>query len=196
MEGTPGEEKNPVLMVFEDRVEKMVQHLAQELDKKVNFRIENAFHDIPGLSRFQSSLFHILRNALDHGIEDPLERISLGKDETASLVLRFKARDSETLRCEIEDDGRGIDLDLLEARGIEKGLLKPGKHFPSQIIRILFMPGFSSRETADAVSGRGVGLDAVREDMKSLGGKISLATKKGQGTRFILVIPFDQGDIS
>ena len=182
-------EKSPVLKVFEDRIAKMVDHLAGDLGKKVNFTLDNSLSSINELPHIQSSLFHILRNALDHGIEDPMERLSLGKKDCASLFLRFTREEDGSLITEIEDDGRGIDMEEVERLGLEKGLLKPGKHFPSQIVRILFMPGFSSRDDAGRISGRGVGLDAVRDDIKKLGGKISLVTKKGRGTRFKLTLP-------
>jgi len=184
----PGEQ-SPILTVFEDRVSRMVEKLSGDLGKEVSFLMDNQVMAVPELPAVQASLFHLLRNALDHGLEDPMERLAAGKEGEARLVLRFRRNEEHGLVIEVEDDGRGIDLADVERRGVEKGLLKPGEHFPSQIIRVLFMPGFSSRDAADTISGRGVGLDAVRDNLKKLNGKISVRTAVGKGTRFTLILP-------
>lgn len=175
--------------VFADRIEDMVRDISGELEKDVVFRLETDLETVPGLGELQPSIFHLLRNALDHGLEDIYERLSAGKESEANIVLRI-LRDGEWLRIEVEDDGRGLDLEALEKKGVETGLLKPGVHLPSQIVNILFRPGFSSKDETSSISGRGVGLDAVKEDIKSMGGRINLRTAKGKGTTFILSVPW------
>ena len=179
--------------VFSERISEMIRDISEQLGKEVVFRMESDLDTIPGLPALQPSIFHLLRNAVDHGLEDNFERLSVGKESEAHLVLRIHHED-EWLKIEVEDDGRGLDLEALEKKGVETGLLKPGVHLPSQIVNILFRPGFSSRDEATSISGRGVGLDAVKEDVKSLGGRINLRTNKGKGTTFILSVPWTDGE--
>ncbi|MDT8299009.1 MAG: ATP-binding protein, partial [Spirochaetaceae bacterium] len=177
--------------VFTDRLTDMVDKIAEELGKDVRFQVESEEDEVPGLSALQPSIFHLIRNALDHGIEDSYERLAAGKDSAAELTMRI-SKENGWLRTEIEDDGRGLDLKALEKKGIESGLLKPGIHLPSQIINMLFLPGFSDRDEATSISGRGVGLDAVKEDMRTLKGRVNVRTMKGKGTTFILSIPVNE----
>ena len=177
--------------VFTDRLTEMIGKIAEELGKEVRFQVESDEDVAPGITALQPSIFHLVRNALDHGIEDSYERLSAGKDSTAVLTMRI-AGENGWLRIEIEDDGRGMDLQALEKKGIESGLLKPGTHLPSQIINMLFRPGFSVRDEATNISGRGVGLDAVKEDMRALKGRVNVRTIKGKGTVFILSIPVNE----
>lgn len=186
-----GKESNfPEMELFRSRLMEMVEDLSTELGKKVRLNYSSDWDSLPGLKKLQIPVFHLIRNALDHGIEDPLERVSLGKEEEAIIGLSF-ARQGKNLNLVVSDDGRGLDFEQLEKKALETGLLKPGRHFPSQILKTLFMPGFSSRKEVSSLSGRGVGLDAVKEDIQALKGKINVKTTKGKGMSFIITLPLD-----
>ncbi|RKX87349.1 MAG: hypothetical protein DRP70_08635 [Spirochaetes bacterium] len=178
--------------VFGERINDMVKDISNELDKDVVFNLETDLESVPGLPEIQPSIFHLIRNALDHGLEDIYERLAAGKPSESQLSLRFIHEDN-WLKIEVEDDGRGLDMPALEKKGVEMGLLKPGVHLPSQIVNVLFRPGFSSRDEATSISGRGVGLDAVKEDIKKMGGRINIRTSRGKGTTFVLLVPW-KGD--
>ena len=178
------------MAVFTERLTGMVGDIAADLEKEVEFSVETQLSDIPRLGDIQSSIFHLIRNALDHGIEDSYERMGQGKPGTARLILRLSLQE-DMLRVEVEDDGRGLDLEDIERRGVESGLLKPGTHLPSQIVNVLFRPGFSSRDDATELSGRGVGLDAVKDDVRKWGGRINVRTATNRGTAFILMVPVE-----
>jgi len=182
------ESQDPEMDLFRDRLTEMVQEVSKDLGKEAELEIHSDWPHIPGVKQLQNTVVHLIRNSLDHGLEDPMERLSVGKQEKGLLNLSF-FNDGETLRMEMQDDGRGLDFEALEKRGLETGLLKPGKHFPSQIIKTLFMSGFSSRKEVSRLSGRGVGLDAVKADVQKLKGKILVRTQKGKGTTFVLNIP-------
>jgi chemotaxis protein histidine kinase CheA len=184
-----GESEAPEMDIFRLRLEEMCADLSRELEKEVRLDVHSDWTRLPGLQKIQASVFHLLRNAMDHGIEDSFERLAAGKEETARLELSFRKEGQDRMLVQLTDDGRGLDFQALEQRALETGLLKPGRHFPSQILKTLFMPGFSSRDKANSISGRGVGLDAVRADMQALGGKINVKTAKGRGTSFNLMIP-------
>jgi len=166
----------------------MVFELSEELGKKIAFTFTSDSDFVPGLKILQPSIFHLIRNGADHGIEDQFERLEAGKSETADLKLSFFT-EAGSLRVEVEDDGRGLDFDQIEKKAVEAGILKAEKHFPSQILKAMFSAGFSSRDEASEISGRGVGLDAVRAEMRKLGAAINVRTTKGKGTAFILSIP-------
>lgn len=134
------------------------------------------------------ALVHLVRNAVDHGLESEVERVARGKDRSGTI--RLQARSNGTVATiEVSDDGAGIDVHRVLARARDIGLL-PRDHEPSreEILEILFHPGFSTREEATAVSGRGVGLDAVRDVLSNLGGRLEVETSPG-GTIFRLQVP-------
>jgi two-component system chemotaxis sensor kinase CheA len=134
------------------------------------------------------ALVHLVRNAVDHGVESEAERAAYGKDRSGTI--RLQARSNGTVATiEVSDDGSGIDMHRVQARARERGLL-PRDREPSreEILEILFHPGFSTREEATAVSGRGVGLDVVRDVLSNLGGSLEVETDLG-GTIFRLRVP-------
>lgn len=182
------ESQDPEMDLFRDRLSEMVAEVTEELGKKASLEIHSDWPHIPGVRQIQNSVMHLIRNSLDHGLEEPMERLAAGKEETGRLKLSF-FNDGETLRLEMQDDGGGMDFEALEKRGLETGLLKPGNHFPSQILKTLFMSGFSTKEEVSKLSGRGVGLDAVKTDVQKLNGKITVRTQKSKGTTFVLTIP-------
>jgi two-component system chemotaxis sensor kinase CheA len=174
--------------VFKSRLSEMITELAGELDKSAQLKLESNMEIIPGLRKLQPAIFHLVRNAVDHGIEDKFQRTSERKNETAVIGLSFNAEDG-VLRIVVSDDGRGIDFDAVEKRAVEKGLLNPGPNDHKQVLTAMFSSGFSSRDVVSTVSGRGVGLDAMQAAVNKLNGKIKVITKKGKGTSFILAIP-------
>lgn len=138
-------------------------------------------------------LLHLIRNAADHGMEPPAERMAAGKPATAQLVLSAE-RLPGRLRVSLADDGRGIDEALVLARAVDRGLLSSEaaqRMAPSDIHALLFLPGFSTREAVSETSGRGVGLDVVQEAARRAGGVVRVESRPGQGTSFTLDVPLN-----
>lgn len=180
-----------VTAIFKERITEMISELSEELDKNIKFDFNSELEPIPGLNKIQPSIFHLVRNAVDHGIEDRFQRTSARKPEKASLSLSFKDEDS-MLRIDVVDDGLGIDFDAVGKKAVEKGVLSSGRHKKADILKAMFSSGFSSRDEVSSVSGRGVGLDAVQADVHALKGRIKVNTKKGRGTTFTLMIPLEE----
>jgi len=176
------------------RYPRLVSDLSRSLDKKITFNISNndAYARPDVWDRCHNALVHIVRNSVDHGIESSKERKRKGKDPMGNMIMNIE----EDFRCiyiSIEDDGKGIDGDLIGEKAVNKGViseneLKNMTEMEKQ--RLIFSPGFSTRETASDVSGRGVGMDVViKEVEENLNGKVILNSKKDIGTCFILEIP-------
>ncbi len=157
-------------------VEVIISGEETELDKSV-------------IDQLHEPLLHIIRNAVDHGIEPPEERVKKGKNPRGKIVVSAR-QESNFIIITIEDDGRGIDIDEIYRVGLEKGLIEKGSR-PSdkEILNLIFTPGFSTSRVATMTSGRGVGLEVVAEVVSSLGGSIEVETTPDLGTRFILKIP-------
>lgn len=167
----------------------MAADIARELGKEVVFESEGTLADERLVGKLRDSLIHLVRNAMDHGIEDPLERIAAGKARNGAVRLTFDQREGRTT-VRVSDDGRGIDFDAVRARAVELGLIAAGAAATrEELTKLLFSPRFSSKGDPSAISGRGVGLDIVREAMRILGGRIAVATRKGEGTSFTLSVP-------
>ena len=179
-----------------ENLERMANDIAGELGKTVRVATRTEIENIPMLKELRDPIIHLLRNALDHGLEDGLERISKGKDETGRIEINFLRPNPETCVIEIGDDGAGIDFQAIRRQAMELGILS-GDSNPTnaQILKILFLPAFSSRTTTSELSGRGVGLDAVHSAISRLGGTISVATRKEIGTKISLKVPL-QGENS
>ncbi len=189
-------ERNPVGTVngLLENLERMAADIAGELGKTVQIATNTEIETIPILKELRDPIIHVLRNALDHGIEDGLERISKGKDEAGRIEINVLKPTPETCVIEIVDDGAGIDFQAVGRRAVELGILgADSQPTNAQILKVLFLPAFSSRTTASELSGRGVGLDAVHSKMSELGGTISVATKKDVGTKISLKVPL-QGE--
>jgi two-component system chemotaxis sensor kinase CheA len=134
-------------------------------------------------------LLHLVRNAVDHGVEPPEERAAAGKPETA-LIRLAAAQEGDRVRIEVEDDGRGIDWARIVGRAREVGLLGPGETPEDDALAdLIFHPGFSTRGEVDEVSGRGVGLDVVRSTVARMRGQVRVEEGDEGGTRFILYFP-------
>lgn len=174
------------------KMNRLVRDLARKAGKSVKFSTmgEDTEIDRNMVDIINEPLVHMLRNALDHGIEDPEERVSAGKQETANIWLRAYQEGGKVV-IEIEDDGKGINKEKVLAKAIEKGLVEPDKKLTdSEIFSLIFLPGFSSVEKVTDLSGRGVGMDVVRRSIEQLQGKVEVSSRQGEGTKVSLEIPF------
>ena len=169
-----------------------VRETARNLDKKANLAIsgEEVYMDRFVWAKITDPLMHMLRNALDHGIESPSERLAAGKPESGQIRVAAEQR-SRFVVLRISDDGRGVDLEQVRQRALENGLVRPGaKISDKELIDFLFHPSFSTRSDVSVVSGRGIGLDVVRRNIQELHGSIQLHNRPGQGVTFEIRIPF------
>jgi two-component system sensor histidine kinase and response regulator WspE len=170
-----------------------VRDLAQSLAKRVRLEIvgETTHVDRDVLERLDAPLGHLLRNAIDHGIESPEERQAAGKP--AEGVVRIEARHSAgALHVIVSDDGRGVDLEKLRAAVAERHLTSPGAAAAlsdGELLEFLFLPGFTLKDALTEISGRGVGLDVVQDMLKHLRGTVRVSSQTGRGTRFQLQLP-------
>ncbi len=172
---------------------RMVRDLSRRQDKRATLRIEGADTEVDRdlLEALRDPVMHLLRNAVAHGIETPAERAAAGKAEEGTIVLAITSRASG-LDITVSDDGRGIDRDQLRAVLVSKRLAsrEEAAAMPDgELERFLFLPGFSTATSIDAVSGRGVGLDVVREAVERCGGTVKLQHEQGHGTTFALRLP-------
>ena len=174
-------------------VARMVRDVARRLGKAVKLEVRGDTTDVDRdiLDKLEAALGHLLRNALDHGIESPEERRHAGKPETATLTLEARHHAGE-LQVRISDDGRGVDLDRLRRKIVERHLTTPedaGRMSEAELLDFLFLPGFTTAERVTDVSGRGVGLDAVQVMAQSVGGTVRIQSRIGKGTAFELHLP-------
>jgi two-component system, chemotaxis family, sensor histidine kinase and response regulator WspE len=172
---------------------RMVRDLARVLGKELRFDIagEDTQVDRNILERLEAPLGHLLRNAVDHGIESPEERQAAGKPPEAILSLEAR-HNAGRLQVTVRDDGRGIDRECLRAQVLERKLSDADtvpKLADTELLEFLFLPGFSMKEAVTDISGRGVGLDVVRTVLKQMRGTVRIVSEPGQGTRFHLELP-------
>ncbi len=182
----------PISSVF-NRFPRMVRDLAQKSGKKIEFVMEGEETELDRsvIEEIGDPLIHLLRNAVDHGIELPEDRVAKGKLEVGTIRLTACHRESHIVLT-VEDDGKGIDSDRLRQAAVEKGLLSPeaaGRMNDREALEIIFMPGFSTAAQVTDVSGRGVGMDIVRTNIHKLNGTVSVESTSGRGSRFILELP-------
>ncbi len=176
---------------FFENLQRMTERIAEEEGKSVRLRTSTDMETVPFLQRLRDPIIHLVRNAIDHGIEEGVERVSEGKDEAGTIQVRIRSEDGEMCVIDIIDDGAGIDFDAVRRSGIKRGLVSDDDTDVSRdkLVKLLFLPAFSSRDEANELSGRGVGLDVVHDTVKQLGGGVAVASKLGTGTRFTLRIP-------
>lgn len=172
---------------------RMARDLGRDLGKRVDFQVEgeDTEMDRAVLDLLRDPLVHLIRNAVDHGIEIPEDRRAAAKPEIGRIHLGVDLR-GDRIVVTLEDDGRGIDADLLVRTAIRKSLLteEDGKRLGrSQVLDLIFQPGFSTRDMAGDVSGRGIGLDVVRANLLRMNGSVQVETHSGQGTTFTLHVP-------
>jgi two-component system chemotaxis sensor kinase CheA len=180
----------PIRTVF-SRFPRLVRDLAQAEGKQVVLEAsgEDTELDKGVIEQITDPLTHLLRNAIDHGIETPEARRLAGKPEVSRLRLRAY-QEGGNIHLEVADDGRGLDRDTIARKGAAVGLLTPDtRPTDDEIFGLIFRPGFSTAETVSHVSGRGVGLDVVRRNVEALGGSITVHTEAGRGATFHIRLP-------
>jgi chemosensory pili system protein ChpA (sensor histidine kinase/response regulator) len=174
--------------VLESRLQRNVRSTCQVTGKDAVLVLEggDTLIDSDLLNKLAEPLLHLLRNAVDHGMETPGERAAAGKPRTGRILLSFARQGQQVvLRC--QDDGRGLDLRAIQRRAIERGLLSEEQALSdAEIQRMVLLPGFSTRHSVSEVSGRGIGLDVVRDWVTAMNGSIQIASKPGQGCTFEL----------
>ncbi|MFM1886356.1 MAG: hypothetical protein RL026_1513 [Pseudomonadota bacterium] len=180
----------PVSFVF-SRFPRLVRDLSQRLGKQIRLKMtgENTELDKTVLEKIGDPLVHLVRNSIDHGIEMPEVRAAAGKPAEGTVHLNaFHKGGSITL--EVSDDGKGLDRRRILAKAVDRGLVDAGATLTDeQVHELIFLPGFSTAESTTDLSGRGVGMDVVRRNIKELGGTVELRSAPGEGTRFIINLP-------
>ncbi len=174
------------------RLRRIVRQVASELGKKVSFELDNIEGELDRnvLERMVPPFEHMLRNAVDHGIESPDDRVAAGKSETGRIVLTL-GREGSNVVIRLADDGRGIDLMRVRAKAIERGLMNENAELSDHdIMQFILHAGFSTAENVTQISGRGVGMDVVNAEIKQLGGDVTINSKWGHGTEFEIHLPF------
>lgn len=174
-----------------ERLQRVLRQAAQEAQRQVRLDIEGGEVEIDRgvLERMTPAFEHLLRNAVAHGIEPPAERFMRGKPTEGRVLLRL-AQEGAQVSVSCSDDGRGLDLQRIQRRAVERGLLAlEAQPDAAALQHLVFAPGFSTAERLSPLAGRGVGLDVVRAEVEALGGHIVLETTPGQGSRFTLQLP-------
>jgi len=175
------------------RFPRVVRDLAMALGKQVRVRTEGDDTELDRsiIEAIKDPLMHLVRNAVDHGIEDPAEREAAGKPVEGTIVIRA-SHEGGQVTIEMQDDGRGIDVEKVLARGIERGLIdaETAKTLSARdTIELIFQPGFSTADKVTNLSGRGVGMDVVKTNVGRIGGNVEVLTEPGVGTTYTLKIP-------
>jgi two-component system chemotaxis sensor kinase CheA len=182
----------PVEKVFK-KFPRIVRSMSRDLGKEVDLQIvgEETELDRSVVDEIGDPLIHLIRNAMDHGLESPEERLAAGKSRCGTLVLAA-VHEGNQIIISIKDDGTGIDTERVGRKAIEKGLITEDQlaaMSQREIFDLLFLPGFSTKEKATDLSGRGVGMDVVKTNIKKLNGLIEIKSTKGLGSEFILRLP-------
>jgi two-component system chemotaxis sensor kinase CheA len=182
----------PLLRIVEP-LPRVAREVAEMSGRRVEVEISGAELDLDRsiLDRLSDPLVHLVRNAVDHGIEPPDARVAAGKRESGRVSIDAQ-RVKDQVRIAVSDDGRGIDLEAVRAGAVERGLVVPDLAedlTPQDVAAFVFHPGLSTAERISHISGRGVGMDAVRATIESLGGTVELVSEPGQGTTLTLVVP-------
>ena len=170
---------------------RLVRDLAQKANKKVELEIsgEETEVDKTIIEQIADPLVHMIRNAVDHGLETAAERRAAGKPEAGRITLEAKHSAGEVWII-VADDGRGLDREKIWRKALEKGLVSEDRVLKDEeVYRLIFEPGFSTAEQVTSISGRGVGMDVVKRNIEKLRGKVDIRTRPGQGTAFIIRIP-------
>ncbi|MFT5008284.1 MAG: chemosensory pili system protein ChpA (sensor histidine kinase/response regulator), partial [Granulosicoccus sp.] len=174
------------------RLRRIVRQVAGDLAKDVDFIVGNAEGEVDRtvLERMIAPLEHLLRNAVDHGIEHPEDRLAVNKPRLGKVRLEL-SREGSDIVLSLEDDGQGIDVERIRAKAIERGLMKAESDLnEAEIMQFILEAGFSTADKVTQISGRGVGMDVVNSEVKQLGGSIFIDSQLGRGTAFIIRLPF------
>lgn len=175
------------------KLQRVARDTSSQLGKPIDIELRGEETEIDrGVAeKLLEPLLHLVRNSISHGLESAEERASLGKSPQGHLLIAATSNRGH-VSIEVSDDGRGIDSERVLSKAREKGLVDPSATYADdEVINLVFLPGFSTAEAIDETSGRGVGLDVVKVEVARLGGKISVGTEPGRGTRFTLKIPIN-----
>jgi two-component system chemotaxis sensor kinase CheA len=173
------------------RFQRLVRDLSKELGKEIEFVIEGGDIELDKniIEHLTDPLLHILRNSVDHGIEMPDERVVAGKAPKGNIYFKAYHAGASVL-IEVTDDGKGINVESIRQKAISKGLIDETADLPDkEILNLVFMSGFSTKETVSDVSGRGVGMDVVRKKISEIRGEVTIDSEAGQGTTITLRLP-------
>lgn len=176
------------------KMPRVVRDISQSTGKKMELIMEGESTEIDKtiIEQISDPLLHLIRNAADHGIEAPEERLLKGKPETGRIVLRAYNKNKHVY-IEIEDDGKGIEAEKLKKKAIEKGFItetEAERMSQSQLINLIFLPGFSTAKQITEVSGRGVGMDIVKSNIEKINGNVTIESVVDKGTKMIIQLPF------
>ncbi len=180
----------PIGQIF-SRLGQIIRRYSRETDKPVQIHVYGEETEIDKFiaEEVVDALMHIVRNSIDHGIESRQERLNAGKPEVASITLKAYQKGNHVI-IEITDDGKGIDTERIRKKAIEKGLIsEDARPDRSELIDLIFQPGFSTKDSVSEISGRGVGMDVVRDRLSSVGGFVEVRTEPGKFTTFFLTLP-------
>jgi len=173
------------------RFQRLVRDLSQELKKEVQFIAEGTDTELDKtiIENLTDPLMHILRNSLDHGIEDPVTRVKRGKPRQGTILLKA-FYSGANVHIQISDDGAGIDTEKIRQKAISKGLISPDAVLSQkELLELIFVPGFSTASNVTEVSGRGVGMDVVRRKIADIRGEVEVESKLGVGTTTTIKLP-------
>ncbi len=189
----------PLGQVF-DKLARIVRQISREHDKQVNLVITGAETEIDKLivEELSDPLMHMIRNAIDHGIEDKAQRMRVGKPPVGTIALNAFQKGNHVV-LEIEDDGTGMDPALIIAAALRRGLVTEAEARemnPKEVLSLVFQPGFTTREDVTALSGRGVGMDIVKTNISKLGGVVDISSEVGIGTKMTITLPITLAIIS
>ena len=180
----------PVGQLYE-KMSRIVRKISREQGKKVELKFFGADTELDKLivEDISDPMMHIIRNAIDHGIETPDSRLAGGKDEKGIIKISAYQKGNHVV-IEVEDDGNGIDIDKVKAKALQKGLINDVNSLSEKdALDLIFLPGFSTTDQVSEVSGRGVGMDVVKSNISAISGMVDIETRKGGGTRFIITLP-------
>ncbi|HWA61378.1 MAG TPA: chemotaxis protein CheA, partial [Caulobacteraceae bacterium] len=180
----------PVKSVFQ-RMPRLVREVAGQTGKQARLVMEGEGTEVDKtvIERLSDPITHMLRNAIDHGLESPEERIAAGKPTEGTVRLAALHRGGRIV-IEVEDDGKGINRQRVRQIAVDKGLIQPDATLTDdEVDNLIFLPGFSTASKVSDISGRGVGMDVVRRSVQALGGRISISSRPGEGSIFTLSLP-------
>jgi chemotaxis protein histidine kinase CheA len=175
------------------RFKGLVEDISESLGKKIDFVIQG---DQGSLNKEKidllfESMVHLIRNAIDHGIEGPEKRVKKGKKKVGKIFINCSYLDAKTFRISLEDDGKGIDTQALLDKAIERGQIEKDKNVKfseEEKLNLIFLPNLSTKKEVSEISGRGVGMDVVKTNLQKMNSKLSIETKSGAGTKFTIDI--------